>query len=102
MHWLTVQQQQRRGSPRAGLDNGACDAGNIAACVGRDLAAVGALTGTFATLGSGGLAAGLWELESLPDAIFQGLGAFSAIFGLSSSVFDITMTAAGAETPCRS
>jgi uncharacterized protein RhaS with RHS repeats len=84
------------------LDNGQCEAGNTAACVGRDLGAVGALTGTIATLGSGGLAAGLWELESLPDAIFQGLGAFSSIFGIASSVFDITTTAAGAATACRS
>ena len=62
------------GSAATYLDSGACRAGNSAACFGRDLGAIGAVTGSIATLGSGGLAAGLWELESLPDAIFQGLG----------------------------
>jgi hypothetical protein len=88
------------GGLAAALDNGQCEAGNTAACIGRDLGAVGALTGSVATLGSGGLALGLWQLESLPDAIFQGLGAFSAIFGIASSIFDTTSTAAGAETFC--
>ena len=88
------------GSAATYLDSAACAEGNSAACVGRDLGAVGAATGLVATLGSGGLAAGLWELESLPDAIFEGLGAFSAIFGIASSVFDITTTAAGASTLC--
>ncbi|MDA8354924.1 MAG: hypothetical protein M0Z95_01150 [Actinomycetota bacterium] len=89
------------GSAATYLDSAACAEGNAAACVGRDLGAVGVATGSLATLGSGGLAAGLWGLESLPDAIFQGLGAFSAIFGIAASVFDITTTAAGAATLCR-
>ena len=89
------------GSAATYLDSAACTEGNSAACVGRDLGAVGAATGLVATLGSGGLAAGLWELESLPDAIFQGLGAFSAMLGIASSVFDITTTAAGASALCR-
>ena len=88
------------GGLAAGLDNGQCEAGNTAACLGRDLGIVGVLTGTIATLGSGGLAAGVWGLETLPDAVFQGLGAFSPIFGIASSVFDITTTAAGAATRC--
>lgn len=90
------------GSIATYLDSGACAGGNSAACVGRDLGAVGAATGLIATLGSGGLATGLWELGSLPDAIFQGLGAFSAMFGITASVSDLTTTAAGAVTLCGS
>jgi RHS repeat-associated protein len=82
------------------LDSQACSEGNQAACVGRDLGAVGTVTGLLATLGSGGLAAGLWDLGSLPDAIFQGLGAFSALFGVTASIFDLTTTVAGANAPC--
>lgn len=82
------------------LDNGACHSGDTAACFGRDLGAVGAITGTIATPGALGPIVGLWQLETLPDAIFQGLSAFSSIFGIAGSVFDITTTAAGASPLC--
>jgi type IV secretory pathway TrbL component len=83
------------------LDNGACNAGNTAACFGRDLGLVGTATGVISTLGALGPIAGLWSLETLPDAVFQGLGWFSATFGVGASVFDTTTTAAGA-SPCGS
>lgn len=83
------------------FDQGACSAGNTAACVGRDLGLVGTATGVISTLGALGPIAGLWNLETLPDAAFQGLGSFSAMFGIGASVFDTTTTAAGASAICR-
>ena len=90
------------GGGAAYLDNGACASGSKAACFGRDLGLVGAAAGTISTLGTLGPIVGIWQLESLPDAVFQGLGWFSATFGAAATVFDTTTTAASASPLCPS
>ncbi len=82
------------------LDNGQCQAGSTAACVGRDLGLVGTVTGGIALFGALGTAASWWESGSLPDAVFQGLGAFSAQFSIAGSLFDIATTVSGAASAC--
>ncbi|MGC2168341.1 MAG: hypothetical protein WA580_04485 [Acidimicrobiales bacterium] len=90
------------GSIATDLDSGACAGGSSAACVGRDFGIVGAFTGLVSTLGTSGLALGFWEIGSIADGVFQGLGAISAMFGITASIVDLTTTAAGAAIVCGS